>query len=369
MSDWIDILLKESFKEDIVPSKDISWERFDALMRRKNKQRRLAWWTAALGTVAAAGIALVFYSPTGESSVSVESPVNATGFLSSATSVELTDDIDEVISAPYNALLINRETRSMDPQYQIITAEEVKSGDIMWEDNQVRDTVENKREAESRYISYDEFWQESSHQGKLKVRISPFIKGLIAKDAETDNLGISIKLFNQISKNYPSVFGAWGQPSSTHTIHSIPLSLGMDLCFSTGDRFNVTTGVDLSYYHSLFSNDLMKSEIQNAYYLGIPLRLDWTAWQRGPVSAWLGAGGKVDRLVYGKFGQAKIHDNTFNWSLTGSAGVQYELFPKVGLFLSPEVSYYFKPSNPVIQTYRTENPLMITIGAGLRINL
>ena len=123
----------------------------------------------------------------------------------------------------------------------------------------------------------------------------------------------------------------------------------------------------MSYYRSRFTHVRGESKIQNAYYLGIPLRLDWVAWQSGPVSAWVGAGGKVDRLVYCKFGPATVKDNAFNWSATGVAGIQYELFPKVGLFLEPEVSYYFKPSDPVVQTYRTENPLMFSLGAGLRL--
>ena len=77
----------------------------------------------------------------------------------------------------------------------------------------------------------------------------------------------------------------------------------------------------------------------------------------------------IGYLVYGKFGSDRVKDNTLNWSIVGDLGIQYDLTNNVGVFLAPEVSYYFKPENPVLQTYRTENPLMFTVGAGLRFSL
>ena len=77
----------------------------------------------------------------------------------------------------------------------------------------------------------------------------------------------------------------------------------------------------------------------------------------------------MDRLVYGKLGTERIKDNALNWSIVGEFGAQHNLSANIGIFLAPEVSYYFKPENPVLQTYRTENPLMFTVGIGLRFSL
>ena len=164
----------------------------------------------------------------------------------------------------------------------------------------------------------------------------------------------------------PSVGSSTALPKTVS--HNNPISIGLEINRELTSGLSVASGIDMSLYHSRYSNS-EKSVIQSAYYLGIPLRLDWTVWHNGPVSVWFGGGGKVDRLVYGKFGTDRIKDDTLNWSIIGDLGIQYDLSKNVGVFLAPEVSYYFKPENPVIQTYRTENPLMFTVGAGLRFSL
>ena len=155
--------------------------------------------------------------------------------------------------------------------------------------------------------------------------------------------------------------------SRTH--HSIPFSFGFDAGLSLGPRLQLTSGVELSVYLSDFTivNDLSTHDYaQKACYLGVPIRLEWTIWQQDRISSWIGAGGKVDYLVYGKLGDVRLKDNAWHFSLVGDIGLEYMLSPWVGLFLQPEVSYYFKPSNPVVLTYRTEHPLNITIGTGFR---
>ena len=149
----------------------------------------------------------------------------------------------------------------------------------------------------------------------------------------------------------------------------IPLSFGIDFSVSIRPRLALTSGIDLSLYRSTFTGTENTGGMQfgqQAYYLGIPLRLEWTLWDQGRTSAWLGAGGKADYLVYGKFGAGRFKDNTVHWSAVGDLGVQYRLHPNVGLFLQPEISYYFKPSAPGVETYRTEQPLTFSLGAGVR---
>ena len=67
-------------------------------------------------------------------------------------------------------------------------------------------------------------------------------------------------------------------------------------------------------------------------------------------------------------GDLRLKDNTIHFSAIGDLGVQYRLLPNVGLFLQPEVSYYFKPTNPVLETYRTEHPLTFSLGVGARFS-
>ena len=155
--------------------------------------------------------------------------------------------------------------------------------------------------------------------------------------------------------------------SITH--HSIPFSFGFDASFPLRPQLQLTSGVELSIFLSDFSivkSTTTQDYAQKAYYLGVPLRLEWIFWQQGRLSSWIGAGGKIDYLVYGKLGNARIKDNTLHYSVVGDIGLEYKLFPWGGLFIQPEISYYFKPSSPDVLTYRTEHPFYFTLGTGFR---
>ena len=129
----------------------------------------------------------------------------------------------------------------------------------------------------------------------------------------------------------------------------------------------LTSGLELSIYNSVRTIPSLGEQRQRVHYLGIPLKADWVAWQAGRFSAWLGAGGKVDRCVRARVNDKAVQDNTLNWSVMADASLQFALTKNLGLYIQPEVSWYFKPADPVLQTYRTEHPLMFTVGAGLRI--
>ena len=150
--------------------------------------------------------------------------------------------------------------------------------------------------------------------------------------------------------------------------HSLPFTVGLDIGLSISPRLSLVSGAEVSFYNSRFKGILTdQTASQTACYLGLPLRLDWTVWRDGRFSAWLGAGGKVDRLVYGRFGDDKLQDNTFNWSAVANAGLRYDFLDNIGLYLAPELSWYFKPEDPAILTYRTDNPLMFSVNFGLAI--
>jgi hypothetical protein len=149
--------------------------------------------------------------------------------------------------------------------------------------------------------------------------------------------------------------------------HHFPLAFGLDVSYPLTPLLSLTSGIELSIYKSRFLIPAVSSPQveQKVYYLGIPLRLDWTVWQGERFSSWIGAGGKVDRSVYAMFGNKKVQDDAFNWSALANAGFRYDIVDNVGIYLAPEVSWFFKPGNPNLLTYRTENPLTFSVKAGL----
>ena len=349
MENWEETI-REELADERIPLPEGDWEWFESnKLQPFLRRRRLFLWSSGIaGLAATASLALIFLLPSqrplpeNHQSIVSESVPSA-----SIVILETVKDSAEVCHVEKRA------------SHTLVAHDDGKPNlEIEFDDDQSSEESvpypDRTEKEDTKEYSYGDHYEEDDYSERAKrshFSVAPLLRGLGGKAA-----------FSGISQGISS------SASSSTVINQIPISVGMELSVSLIPSLSLTSGADVTLYRSRYGVE-NNTIIQNAYYLGIPLRLDWTAWEKGPVSAWMGAGGKVDRLVYGKFGQATIHDNTFNWSLTGSAGVQYELFPNVGLFLSPEVSYYFKLSNPVIQTYRTENPLMITIGAGLRINL
>lgn len=192
-------------------------------------------------------------------------------------------------------------------------------------------------------------------QSHVRIAVSPYFKGF--------------KIVSQDSNFQLDITEKPGaNTSAIH--HSIPLTFGLDASVLLRSNLSLTTGLEVSDYHSVFSfHDKTENIDLKAYYLGIPLRMDYYFWQTGPLSSWIGFGGKVDRLVYGRLGTERKTDPSFHWSVSGNIGIQYELYPGIGLYFQPEISYYFKPSAIILQTSRVDNPLMLSLGVGLRFSL
>ena len=370
--EWIDEL-KSRFEEETIPLPEDDWEELWAryVHRRKQRQARKAIYFVC-AFVAAASVALFFINRTVPEAGNTDVPV------SNILSVVQPENKDnpEIFFAAVTPVSPVTPFAPVTPQTTIAssdTCQETSDAETKKEEDIFTDKVQEKLPTEVPFVftEIEELAEKKSH----RLSVSPYLKGT----GSVRTTESARRFPGQLRKIFPDVFPQSvveedmfapidGRLFALEGSHSIPLSFGLDARFAISGRVGVTSGLDLSRYRSRFlvNND---SLTQNAYYLGIPLRLDWTVWDNGPLGAWVGAGGKVDRLVYGKLGSERISDNTFHWSATAVAGIQYELWRNVGVFVEPELSYYFKPSDPVIQTYRTENPLMFTIGAGLRINL
>lgn len=226
-----------------------------------------------------------------------------------------------------------------------------------------RDTMHQSQKEPSQFIPEkpvfnDVFLEKESIRKRLAL--APYVRGF--RGDATLRTSSSLPGYGYIiDETTPTI------ESKTH--HSIPFTFGFEASLPLRPQLQLTSGVELSLYLSDFSivkSSTTQDYAQKAYYLGVPIRLEWIFWQQDRLSAWIGTGGKIDYLVYGKLGNVRIKDQTLHYSVVGDMGLEYKLFPWVGLFLQPEISYYFKPSNPEVLTYRTEHPFCFTLGTGFR---
>ena len=153
--------------------------------------------------------------------------------------------------------------------------------------------------------------------------------------------------------------------------HDMPVSFGVSARIMLSKRFSINTGLNYTLYSSMRERSYSSSEVtererQNVHYLGIPLRCDWLVVNRRYFTFYMGVGGQVDKCVYARVGNERLHENDFLFSLTGAAGLQYNITNKIGLYLEPDFS--LRLNEGTLETYRHEHFGVISARAGLRFN-
>lgn len=382
MESWEDIFRKK-FADEQVPLSEGDWEWFEANMlvpglKRRRRIKTLVWVGVAL---AAASIALFVLPVSREPSMNVLDNEEVL-LAESEPVVEAEPEI-----TPVSEVRLGNSSPIRSSDAKIVSdispsGTEMEETEAMAEETEVPEVTEETTDAAPETIKevtldyFKTIEQTEVRTRKRHVSLSAHVVGFGGRriDASREAVALASSMANRSTEiaNGGALSFGHVQPLNTSYSHFVPVSVGLDVSIPFSPTWAITTGVELSYYQSRFSGALVTR--QSAYYLGIPLRLDWTITKSGPLSVYAGSGFKVDRLIHGqcattKWGAARIKDNRLNWSFIGDLGVQYDLFRNAGLFVAPEVSYYFKPSDPAVITYRNEHPLTFNVAVGMRITL
>ena len=377
MSDWIEIL-KNRLENESLPLPEDDWEWFEAKFRQRKRRMLLAWSSTAAAAMAAT-VALIILLPTGK-------PEEEFTVVGKGPEIALVnpDPVSEPVPEP-----VVRQDHQPEKQASKTEGPVQEPIEVVPESNQTPESNPVPEPAEGGALSEVEgtepltmetfdFGPEETTTPRRRITISPYAGVMRQRANGGMDATRSMDMFQAgLSEHAYSNSGLSGNPSdilypTPTAFHIIPVSFGLEVSVPLVRKLSLTSGVDLTLFKSQFSGMMPSGEnsiSQRAYYLGIPLRLDLIAWENGPTSIWVGAGGKVDRLIGGKYGSVPLKDNSFHWSATGVAGFDHELIRGLSLFFQPAISYYFKPSSPAVLTYRTEHPLLFSLTAGFRIDL
>jgi hypothetical protein len=392
MDEWIDIL-KDRLREAESPLPPGDWDVFEAKYKADRRRRRVLPFVISSVSIAAAAVvaALLFLSRPSDSAPAtkpfeaipsapqrlaetIEPQPEPPVIQSPQTLVVKSPKTVPVILSPHPPVILSPKGEESQATEEVVETEDVPAA------NQ-QQAQSPQGEESNDFIDYET----SGKPTRKRLTVAPHFGGMRSDVAAP----VSFPSFP--GKNvYASNHGKQGLDylslpysnslnnglSSLSADHSIPITFGVDLSFPINQRLAITSGVEMSSYKSVFTEIIYKQSLtqnryltQKALYLGIPLRIDWSFWQGGKFSAWIGAGGKVDRCVYARLDGEDIRDKDFNFSALADAGIRYDFLEYLGIYLAPEVSWYFKPDNPSILTYRTEHPFALTINVGLRLNL
>ncbi|MEA4918875.1 outer membrane beta-barrel protein [Proteiniphilum sp.] len=170
----------------------------------------------------------------------------------------------------------------------------------------------------------------------------------------------------------------------TETKHKQPVTVGASIKYKLDEKWSLTSGLT----YTLLSSQL-RSGSGSHYYIseqtlhniGIPLNIHYNLWKGRDVSVYVSGGGMAEKNVSGKLstdyivndklestGKDNISIDQLQWSLNTLVGIEYNLFPKIGLYAEPGVIYYFRNRSEVETIYK-EKPVNINLRVGLRFSL
>ena len=157
--------------------------------------------------------------------------------------------------------------------------------------------------------------------------------------------------------------------------HYQPISFGLTASIPISSNISVSSGAVYTRLRSDFTNvaDYLVYEKQmTLHYIGIPLNVQYHAWQWHGLNIYATAGGQVDFNVKVRVEtdgmEVNMEKDRLQWSVGGAVGIQYDIIPELGLYVEPGVKYYFDNGSHV-HNYFKYKPTNFNLQVGLRLNV
>ena len=158
--------------------------------------------------------------------------------------------------------------------------------------------------------------------------------------------------------------------------HHAPVSVGLQVAFVIAPRLSLSTGLVYTRTSSDFYPYAPSSNYnvhQVLHYVGIPVGLNYVFWQSGGFHAYVMAGAEADYNVKNDTEEEEVKKedakrDRVQFSGKASLGAQYDITPKVGLYIEPGAKYYFDNGSHVENTFK-DKKLNFNLQFGLRFNL
>ena len=155
-----------------------------------------------------------------------------------------------------------------------------------------------------------------------------------------------------------------------------PVSVGLQVAFGIAPRLSLSTGLVYTRTSSDFYPYAPGSSYnvhQVLHYVGIPVGLNYEFWQSGGFHAYVMAGAEADYNVKNDTEEEGVKKedakrDRVQFSGKASLGAQYDITPKVGLYIEPGAKYYFDNGSHVENTFK-DKKLNFNLQFGLRFNL
>ena len=415
MEDWTDIIGEELENiEEPLPADDWSvLQQKYAAAQKKKRAAAFAWAGGITSVAAAVALVLLLVRPDSSSvipgstgdlndlvaeslppieevvpadSSHVESPIDTAHYVAPSVQKKVSVPVDVVKKSVDDVLIAENNTE------EITTENTEEVFDVIRDTTSLKDklladaSIANKKDSsDDAYteptgtFGFDDFPEDEPRRKRRPMSIgmsgsvsgSPIIKMMDVANPEVPPDFEMPKDTTDVETPAPAAVMMRNSRKYNESYrHEIPISFGVSVRYNLTDKLSVNTGLNYTRYTSTreryYYTGGADMDKQYAHYLGIPVRLDWLAVSKKHFNFYIGAGVQADKCIYATVGNERLREKEVLFGLNGALGFQVNIVPMVGLYFEPEISYALNEGS--IETFRYNEPLMISARAGLRFN-
>ena len=159
------------------------------------------------------------------------------------------------------------------------------------------------------------------------------------------------------------------------TKHHHPISIGAQVKFGLARNLAISTGLAYTYLKSDFIYKMGGTTLERnqvLQYLGVPVNVIYSLWNRYGLSVYTTAGAQADFCVKATFESEgtknDIDKDNAQFSAMFGVGLQYDFTPSLGIYVEPSLRYYFDNGSDLDNAYK-DKPTNIGFQFGLRYNI
>ena len=408
-NDWTGAVRERLEGRELTPS-DALWERIGAAAPQAaapHKVRRLAWGGAIGAAAAAALAAILFLRPAGtrEDAGRIEVVPTTAAPMAEQRVIAEQDAVTETAAATETQSVAPKRSAATIKMVEVPTLiEEVPSNAESVEVTNVQPKVEEytqpavaavqktEREAAST-MSMEDFLNVEDQKRKPVRRLTAavYAAGMVSTNALISNdlpvmqgdykftndakpgaslgsstgfvsadSGISYNPETPLESNH---FQYYTNSPGPDMNHSRPVSAGVALSLPLNDHLFLESGLYYSYLHS--TSHAVSD--QSLHFVGIPVKAGWRMGMSRRTSLSFSAGAKAEKCILALRDGQRFKEPGIQLAAVGSAAFQYDFTSHVGIFLAPELSYWFTKTE--LPTYNTENPFNLSLKAGINLTV
>lgn len=172
----------------------------------------------------------------------------------------------------------------------------------------------------------------------------------------------------------------------SESTYGVPMSLGLGVRFYILPRLSVGTGLEYSLLTRTFTGKYTKvsdagaiemtesgSVSHSLQYIGVPINVYFDLLNSEKIKFYVYGGGAAEYCISNKYTLYSNPDIVYTdpveklqYSTGLGLGVEFKIAQHIGLYLDPEVRYYYYNDQP--KSVRTDKPLLVNFDAGLRFS-